>query len=276
MYMYVMIPFVHVLSLYLWFCYYMYMYKSLTTFNRLDHFFKVSTVTCTCTCIWDSPWCQQEVWHMYVIGCVLWRVLTGRNKKITRSFVYMYVRHTGCIVDGNFSLIKWLYCHSDFDAVSRFSGISLQLSFNKHSSTLLMEVQRMKCCAWETLKGGQISFSTLFYQRIMGGKVTIRVCGMGKRKLYKKRSINQSTHLPGYISTWNHPRKSGILTLSTSGLNTETLLAPPLLNKLRQDNIHVHDCTCTLVVVHVLSTFDFNTANLNVCFLKTFISIRVK
>ena len=51
----------------------------------------------------------------------MWRVLTGRNKTTTLSF--MRVGHTYCMVDGNFGLIKKLYHCSDVDTVRQLSDI---------------------------------------------------------------------------------------------------------------------------------------------------------
>ena len=45
---------------------------------------------------------QDKTW--YVIVYLLWKILTGKHKKITLSF--MCVGHTCCMVDGNFGLIK--------------------------------------------------------------------------------------------------------------------------------------------------------------------------
>ena len=65
--------------------------------------------------------CVGQNKNRYVIGYLLWRVLTGKNKKIILSF--MRVGHTRCIVDGNFGLIKRLYRRSDVDTVALLSDI---------------------------------------------------------------------------------------------------------------------------------------------------------
>ena len=57
----------------------------------------------------------------HVHAYLLWRVLSGQNKKITLSF--MHVGHTHCMVDGNFALIKKAYCCSDVDTVAQLSNI---------------------------------------------------------------------------------------------------------------------------------------------------------
>ena len=59
--------------------------------------------------------------NRYVVGYLVWRVLSGLNSSITLSF--MRVGHTRCIVDGNFGLIKQLYRQSDVDTVRQLASI---------------------------------------------------------------------------------------------------------------------------------------------------------
>lgn len=65
--------------------------------------------------------CVGQNKNRYVLGYLMWRVLTGGNKTITLSF--MCVGHTLCMVDGNFGLVKKLYRCSDVDTVRQLSGI---------------------------------------------------------------------------------------------------------------------------------------------------------
>ena len=65
--------------------------------------------------------CVAQNKNRYVLGYLMWRVLTGRNKKITLSF--MCVGHTRCMVDGDLGLIKKLYRSSDVDTVWQLSDI---------------------------------------------------------------------------------------------------------------------------------------------------------
>ena len=79
----------------------------------------------------------------YVLGYLMWRVLTGRNKTITHSF--MHVGHTRCMVD----VIKKLYRCSDVDIVRQLSGI-VDCS-SKTNVSQLLGVERMGCCVSKAL-----------------------------------------------------------------------------------------------------------------------------
>lgn len=65
-------------------------------------------------------WAKIEI-GMSLASYLLWRVMTGKNKKIVLPF--MCVGHTRCIVDGNFGLIKQVYRHSDIDIVAQLCDI---------------------------------------------------------------------------------------------------------------------------------------------------------
>lgn len=64
----------------------------------------------------------------YVVGYLAWRIITGRHKDITLSF--MRVGHTRCLVDGHFGLIKKIYRQCDTDTLSQMCDVVKRSSTN--------------------------------------------------------------------------------------------------------------------------------------------------
>ena len=91
--------------------------------------------------------CVGQNKNRYVLSYLMWRVLSGRNKTITLSF--MCVGHIRCMVDGNLGLIKELYRCSDVDTVRQLSGIVGCSS--KTNVSQLLGVERMGCCVSKAL-----------------------------------------------------------------------------------------------------------------------------
>ena len=84
--------------------------------------------------------CVGQNKNRYVIAYLMWRVLTGRNKTTTLSF--MRVGHSRCMVDGNFGLIKKVYHCSDIDTVAQLSDVVCRSS---SAIYVLLGVERMGC-----------------------------------------------------------------------------------------------------------------------------------
>ena len=91
--------------------------------------------------------CVGQNKNRYVVGYLVWRVLSGLNSSITLSF--MRVGHTRCIVDGNFGLIKQLYRQSDVDTVRQLASI---VGFSSSSNIPQLSSKRSSTCWYDPRK----------------------------------------------------------------------------------------------------------------------------
>ena len=72
--------------------------------------------------------CVGQNKNNYVIGYLAWRIIKGKHKKITLSF--MRVGHTRCLVDGHFGLIKKIYRQSETDTLDQMAQVVRRSSAN--------------------------------------------------------------------------------------------------------------------------------------------------
>ena len=66
--------------------------------------------------------------NKYVIGHMMWRVMTGRHEKI--EYCMQIPGHARCLVDSGFACLKKLYRRSDCDTIGQLQDV-----VNKSSST---------------------------------------------------------------------------------------------------------------------------------------------
>ena len=59
--------------------------------------------------------------NRYVIGYLLWRVMTGRHDVI--EYMMQVPGHARCLVDSGFASIKKLFRRSDCDALDQFETV---------------------------------------------------------------------------------------------------------------------------------------------------------
>ena len=126
--------------------------------------------------------CVGQNKNRYVTAYLLWRVLTGKHKKITLSF--MRVGHTRCMVDGNFGLIKRVYRHSDVDTVAQLSDI-----VSRSCLTNIPQLYSWQWREWDTMLAklftplkGIRKFQHFTFAEELGGKVLVKQACDGEEK----------------------------------------------------------------------------------------------
>ena len=128
--------------------------------------------------------CVGQNKNRYVVGYLVWRVLSGLNSSITLSF--MRVGHTRCIVDGNFGLIKQLYRQSDVDTVRQLASI---VGFSSSSNIpQLYPWEWREWDAWlEQFFTAVKGIRKIYHFRVtadMGGKIAVRTeCDGNEKKI---------------------------------------------------------------------------------------------
>ena len=95
--------------------------------SMLDHYFTkhgLQEKDCHLHC--DN--CIGQNKNNFVVGYLVWRVITGKHKNITLSF--MRVGHTRCLVYGHFGLIKKIYRQCDTDTLTQMAEVVQRSSTN--------------------------------------------------------------------------------------------------------------------------------------------------
>lgn len=163
--------------------------------------------------------CVGQNKNRYVVGYLMWRVLTGKNKKITLSF--MRVGHTRCMVDGNFGLIKKVYRRSDVDTVAQLSDI-----VSRSSSTNIPQLYSWEWREWDTMLAklftaikGIRKLQHFVFSEEMGGKVIVKHTCDGEEKTL---SILQK----------------GITVRKVKSTRLPCILPPPGISRDRQEYLH--------------------------------------
>lgn len=65
--------------------------------------------------------CPGQNKNRYIIGYLLWRVMTGRHEEI--ELMMQIPGHTRCLIDGGFALVKKLYRRSDCDRIDQLEAV---------------------------------------------------------------------------------------------------------------------------------------------------------
>ena len=108
----------------------------------LDHYFSNHGLKeSVCHCHADN--CVGQNKNRFVLGYLAWRVITGRHKEITFSF--MEVGHTRCLVDGHFGLIKKMYRRLDCDTVQH-----LEEAVRRSSKNNIPQLYTWQWRDWDT------------------------------------------------------------------------------------------------------------------------------
>ena len=185
--------------------------------SMLDHYFAnhgLNETTCHLHC--DN--CVGQNKNNCVMGYLVWRTITGKNKDITISF--MRVGHTRCLVDGHFGLIKKIYRQSDTDTLAQMGEVVQRSSTNNIA----------QLCPWEWRDWD--SFIKKLFKRIPSitkyqhfrfsaaepGKVFVRQSCSSEEKafsIFKKKgysSVNQEKRFANCVTSgWFNCREKKVL-----------------------------------------------------------------
>ena len=99
--------------------------------------------------------CGGQNKNQFMMGYLMWRILTGRQKKIT--YLMQVPGHTRCLIDAGFANIKKLYRRSDCESIDQVEKL-----VNDSSSTNI--AVRYPSWQWKDWKG----FLSRFFKRIPG------------------------------------------------------------------------------------------------------------
>ena len=186
--------------------------------SMLHHYFHVHSLQ-EASCHLHADNCVGQNKNRYVTAYLMWRVLTGRNKKITLSF--MRVGHTRCMVDGNFGLIKKVYRHSDVDTVAQLPDI-----VSRSSSTNVPQLYPWEWREWDTMLAklfaplkGIRKFQHFIFSEEMGGNVIV-----------KEECDGEEKTLPLL--------QQGITVRKVRSARLPKILKPPGLSRERQGYLH--------------------------------------
>lgn len=165
--------------------------------------------------------CVGQNKNRYIIAYLMWRVVTGKNKRITLSF--MRVGHTRCMVDGNFGLIKRVYRRSDIDTVTQLGDV-----VSRSATTNIPQFYPWEWREWDTMLSklftavkGIRKFQHFILSEEMAGKVIMKHSCDGKENTL---SILQK----------------GITIRKVKSARLPSVLSPPGITRERQEYLHTN------------------------------------
>ena len=88
--------------------------------------------------------CGAQNKNQYVMGYMMWRVLTGQHDKITYSM--QTPGHARCLIDGGFGMIKKLYRRSDCDNINQLKTVVN----NSSTTNMAIVYPEWQWRAWKT------------------------------------------------------------------------------------------------------------------------------